>query len=60
VEDKMMRGEYRPDANDRPLLTWEGVTSLIYEVWPEPTPHNHIHVFVCLPDEEYDEEYSSV
>lgn len=52
VEDEIiMRGEYRPDANDQsqPLHTVKGRTSLISEVWPEPPPHGHLHVFVGRP-----------
>jgi hypothetical protein len=52
VEDKIMRGEYRPDANDQfqPLHTVKGMTSLISQVWPEPPPHGHLHVLVGRPD----------
>ncbi|KAF8490351.1 hypothetical protein F5888DRAFT_1129431 [Russula emetica] len=51
VENKMMRGEYRPDANDQPqpLRTVKTTISSISEVWPEPPPHGHLHVFVGLP-----------
>ncbi|KAI0285852.1 hypothetical protein BGY98DRAFT_1173292 [Russula aff. rugulosa BPL654] len=53
VNDKIMRREYRPDANDQPqsLHTAEAICSQIFEVWPEPPPHNYRQVFITLPDE---------
>jgi hypothetical protein len=51
VEDQIMRGEYRPDANDQPLQTLKAIISRISEVWPKPPPHDHLHVFVGLPVE---------
>jgi len=51
VRDKIMRREYRPDANDQsqPLQTVKTIISPICEVWPEPPPHGHVHVFAGLP-----------
>ena len=51
VEDKIVRREYRPDANDhpQPLRMVKAITSRIFEVWPEPPPDDHLQVFVDLP-----------
>jgi hypothetical protein len=55
VEDKIVRREYRPDANDQPqsLNTLKVIISQISEVWPEPPSHDHLHVFVDQPVEVY-------
>jgi hypothetical protein len=49
-----MHRKYRPDANDQPqsLHSVKAVTSRIFEVWPEPPPGGHLHVFITLPDED--------
>jgi hypothetical protein len=51
VQDKIKRGEYRPNANDQPqpLRTVKIITSPISDVWPEPPPHGHLHIFVSVP-----------
>jgi hypothetical protein len=53
VKDKILRREYRPDANDQTqsLHTAEAICSQIFEVWPEPPPHNYLQVSITLPDE---------
>ena len=51
VEDKMMWGEYRPNANDQSLLTLKAIISRLSEVWPEPPSQDHLHVFIDLPDD---------
>lgn len=52
VEDKIRSSEYQPDANDQPRLlqTMKTMTSPISEVWPEPPPNSHLHIFIRLPD----------
>jgi hypothetical protein len=52
VKDKIIRGKYRPDANDQPepLQTVDAITSRISEVWSDPPPHGHLHVSVTLPE----------
>ena len=61
VKDKILRREYRADANDQPqsLHTTEAICSQILEVWPEPPLHDHLHVFVTLPDEDDSEWFFS-
>jgi hypothetical protein len=49
VEERLIRGAYLPDANDKELETPTILTSPISEVWSEPPPHV-LHVFVGLPD----------
>lgn len=52
VGDQIRRGEYQPDATDQPQLlqTMKTIVSPISEVWPEPPPKLHLHVFIRLPD----------
>jgi hypothetical protein len=49
MEDRIIRGVYLPDSNNKRLNTMKILTSPISEVWPEPPPHS-LHVFVGLPD----------
>ena len=51
VEDKMMHGRYLLAVNNQPqpLQSVSAITSRISEVWPEPPPDRHIHVFVSKP-----------
>jgi hypothetical protein len=51
VKTRISCGEYRPDINDLSLQTVDAITSRISEVWPEPPPDRHLHVFVSLPGE---------
>jgi len=39
-------GRYKPDADDQRLLR---ANQKIFEVWPEPPPDTHLHIFVTLP-----------
>jgi hypothetical protein len=52
VEDKISHCKYQPDANDQPqsLHTVKAIISQLSEVWPEPPPDGHLHVFITLPD----------
>jgi hypothetical protein len=51
VEDTIMRPGYRPNPNDQPqpLQLVKSVIPSIYEVWPELSPHDHLHVFAGRP-----------
>ncbi|KAF8478986.1 hypothetical protein DFH94DRAFT_746856 [Russula ochroleuca] len=47
VTDELNRGEYRPNVNDEQPL--QNIMSPISDVWPEPPPDGHIHVFIRPP-----------
>ena len=51
VENRISNGGYQPDANDQPqpLQTVLIITSPLSDVWPEPPPDRHLHIFVRLP-----------
>jgi hypothetical protein len=57
VEDKILRREYRPDADSDQSQSLntpvEGTVSQLFEVWPEPPPQGHLHIFITLPEVDY-------
>jgi len=40
-------GQYQLDVNDQRRLR---ITEALLKVWPEPPPHDQLHVFVSLPE----------
>jgi hypothetical protein len=47
VADMIADREYQPDTNDRQSLQRK-ILSKLSDVWPEPPPDGHIHVFISL------------